>query len=125
MAEDAARHAASSHCRFGGSWQGGAAAHTPRRRLGVVRRGARGFAHLGVIRALREARVPIDFLGGASIGAIIAAGVASGWSDEEMQLRYRRSFVDTNPVNDYTFPLIALTRGKKFRGCWNAPTAMC
>jgi NTE family protein len=75
--------------------------------------GARGFAHLGIIRALREARVPIDFVGGASIGAIIAAGVAMGWGDEEMQLRYRRSFVDTNPVNDYTFPFVALTRGRK------------
>jgi NTE family protein len=75
--------------------------------------GARGFAHLGVIRALREARVPIDFVGGSSIGSIIAAGVAVGWSDEEMRLRYRRSFVDTNPVNDYTFPLVALTRGRK------------
>jgi NTE family protein len=75
--------------------------------------GARGFAHLGVVRALREAGVPIDFVGGASIGGIIAAGVAMGWSDEEMRVRYRRSFVDTNPVNDYTFPLIALTRGRK------------
>ncbi len=75
--------------------------------------GARGFAHLGVIRALREARVPIDFVGGASIGAIIAAGAALGWSDAEMHLRYRRSFVDTNPVNDYTFPFVALTRGAK------------
>src|SRR5271165_2404143 len=75
--------------------------------------GARGFAHLGVIRALREARVPIDFVGGASIGAIIAAGAALGWSDAEMHLRYRRSFVDTNPVNDYTFPFVALTRGRK------------
>ena len=75
--------------------------------------GARGFAHLGVIRALREARVPLDFVGGASIGAIIAAGVAMGWGDEEMLARYRRSFVDTNPVNDYTFPLVALTRGRK------------
>jgi len=86
-----------------------------RRGVGLVLSGggARGFAHLGIIRALREARVPIDFLGGASIGAIIAAGVAMGWSDEEMRLRYRRSFVDTNPVNDYTFPLLALTRGKK------------
>jgi len=45
--------------------------------------------------------------------AIIAAGVAMGWSDDEMRQRYRRSFVDTNPVNDYTFPLIALTRGRK------------
>ena len=75
--------------------------------------GARGFAHLGVIRALREARVPIDHVGGASIGSIIAAGVAMGWSDEEMHRRYRRCFVDTNPVNDYTFPYLALTRGRK------------
>ena len=86
-----------------------------RRGVGLVLSGggARGFAHLGIIRALREARVPIDFVGGASIGAIIAAGVAMGWSDEEMRLRYRRSFVDTNPVNDYTFPFVALTRGRK------------
>jgi NTE family protein len=86
-----------------------------RRGVGLVLSGggARGFAHLGVIRALREARVPIDFVGGVSIGAIFAAGVAMGWSDEEMRLRYRRGFVDSNPVNDYTFPLVALTRGRK------------
>jgi NTE family protein len=86
-----------------------------RRGVGLVLSGggARGFAHLGLIRALREAHVPLDFLGGASIGSIIAAGVAMGWSDAEMQQRYRRSFVDTNPVNDYTLPLLALTRGKK------------
>jgi NTE family protein len=86
-----------------------------RRGVGLVLSGggARGFAHLGVIRALREERIPIDFLGGASIGSIIAAGVAMGWDDDEMELRYRRSFVATNPVNDYTFPLVALTRGRK------------
>jgi NTE family protein len=86
-----------------------------RRGVGLVLSGggARGFAHLGAIRALREERVPIDFVGGASIGSIIAAGVAMGWNDEEMELRYRRSFVTTNPVNDYTFPLVALTRGRK------------
>lgn len=86
-----------------------------RRGVGLVLSGggARGFAHLGVIRALREAKVPLDFLGGASIGAVIAAGAAMGWSDEEMRLRYRRGFVDTNPVNDYTLPFIALTRGRK------------
>jgi len=86
-----------------------------RRGVGLVLSGggARGFAHLGIIRALREAHIPIDFVGGVSIGGIIAAGVAMGWSDDEMRLRYRRCFVDTNPVNDYTFPLIALTRGRK------------
>ncbi len=75
--------------------------------------GARGFAHLGVIRALRAARIPLDAVGGASIGAIIAAGVAAGWDDEEMRMRYRRCFVDTNPVDDYTFPFIALVKGRK------------
>jgi NTE family protein len=86
-----------------------------RRGVGLVLSGggARGFAHLGIVRALREARVPIDFVGGSSIGAIIAACVAFDWSDEEMRLRYRRSFVDSNPVNDYTFPFVALTRGRK------------
>jgi NTE family protein len=86
-----------------------------RRGVGLVLSGggARGFAHLGIIRALRESGVPLDFVGGVSIGAIIAAGVAMGWSDEEMRLRYRRGFVDTNPVNDYTFPFVALTRGRK------------
>jgi len=38
--------------------------------------GARGFAHIGVIRALRERGIPIDYVGGTSIGAIIAAFVA-------------------------------------------------
>jgi len=75
--------------------------------------GARGFAHLGVIRALREARVPIDFIGGSSIGAIIAGGVAMDWDDDEMRACYRRCFVDSNPVNDYAFPFVALTRGRK------------
>ncbi|HWW31153.1 MAG TPA: patatin-like phospholipase family protein [Steroidobacteraceae bacterium] len=86
-----------------------------RRGVGLVLSGggARGFAHLGIIRALRESGVPLDFVGGVSIGAIIAAGVAMGWSDEEMRLLYRKSFVDTNPVNDYTFPFVALTRGRK------------
>jgi NTE family protein len=86
-----------------------------RRGVGLVLSGggARGFAHLGIVRALREAKVPIDFVGGASLGAIIAAGIAMDWGDEEMRVRYRRSFVETNPVNDYTLPLLALTRGKK------------
>jgi NTE family protein len=75
--------------------------------------GARGFAHLGVIQALREARVPIDCVGGSSIGSIIAGGIAMGWDDAEMRERYFRTFVATNPLSDYTFPFVALTRGRK------------
>jgi NTE family protein len=75
--------------------------------------GARGFAHLGVIRALREAGIPIDLFGGTSMGAIIAAGAAFEWSDEELMERMRQVFVISNPVNDYTVPIISLTRGNK------------
>ena len=75
--------------------------------------GARGFAHLGVVRALREHGVPVDIVGGSSMGAILAAGVASDWSDEELRLRFKRSFVDTNPLSDFTLPLVSLVSGRK------------
>lgn len=73
--------------------------------------GARGFAQIGVIRALREAGIEIDAIGGSSIGSIIGAGVASGWDDAKMQRKYRRAFVDGKPLGDWTLPLVALTRG--------------
>lgn len=75
--------------------------------------GARGFAHLGVVRALREHGVPIDLVGGTSMGGILAAGVASDWSDEELAMRFRRSFVETNPLSDFTLPLVSLVSGRK------------
>ena len=40
--------------------------------------GARGFAHIGVLRALAEANMPIDVVTGTSVGAAVAAGVAAG-----------------------------------------------
>ena len=61
--------------------------------------GARGFAHLGVVRALREAHVPIDLIGGCSMGSIVGAAVALEWDDAEIKERLRHSFVNTNPVD--------------------------
>src|ERR1700761_473048 len=75
--------------------------------------GARGFAHIGVMKALLENDVPFDHLGGTSMGAIIAAGVALEWSLDELSARMRDAFVKSNPLDDYTIPLIALVRGKK------------
>jgi NTE family protein len=75
--------------------------------------GARGFAHIGVVKALKEAGVPFDHLGGTSMGAVIAAGLASEWDMDELVTRMRSAFVETNPLSDYTLPLIALVRGKK------------
>lgn len=75
--------------------------------------GARAYAHIGAIKALREAEVPFDFVGGASMGAIICAGVAMGWSQQELDDRIRKAFVDTSPVDDVAFPIISLIKGKK------------
>ncbi len=75
--------------------------------------GARAYAHIGVIKALHEANVPIDFIGGTSMGGIIAAGVAMGWDDVELDQRIRKAFVDTSPLDDIAFPIIAMTHGRK------------
>ena len=84
------------------------------RSVGVVLSGggARGYAHVGALRALHEHGVPVDFIGGASMGAVIAAGLAYGWGGEEMVARVKAAFVQTNPLSDLAVPLIALTRGR-------------
>src|SRR3984957_18017556 len=75
--------------------------------------GARGFAHIGVVKALREARVPIDLVGGTSMGAILGAGVSLCWTIDELTDRFRRSFVDAKPLRDYTLPFVSLVSGRK------------
>ena len=75
--------------------------------------GARAYAHLGVMRALNEAEIPIDLIGGASMGGILAACIAMDWPIAESIERIRRAFVDSNPLSDYSLPLFGLVRGKK------------
>lgn len=90
--------------------------------VGVVMSGggARAYAHIGALKALREARVPIDFVGGASMGAVVAAGPAMGWTLDELEDRIRTSFVDSDPLSDITFPMLAMSRAKKVEGLLQA-----
>jgi NTE family protein len=46
--------------------------------------GARGFAHLGVIKKLEELRVPYDFIAGTSMGSIVGGFLATGMNSEEI-----------------------------------------
>jgi NTE family protein len=57
-----------------------------RPRVGLALAGgfARGIAHLGVLRVLREAGIPVDCVAGTSVGALIAVGYCAGASLEEM-----------------------------------------
>ncbi|MGI9498886.1 MAG: patatin-like phospholipase family protein [Geminicoccaceae bacterium] len=75
--------------------------------------GARGFAHLGVVKALRESNIPIDQICGTSMGALMAAGIAMGWSFEAFRKRLRATFIDINPVGDYTLPIHSFARGRR------------
>jgi NTE family protein len=74
--------------------------------------GAKAYAHVGVLRALTELGVPVDFFAGTSMGAVIAAGAAMGWGDAEMDRRLHEAFVDSSPLSDVAFPFLALTRGR-------------
>lgn len=76
--------------------------------------GARGFAHIGVIRALEEANIPIDMVGGTSIGAIISAWYAMGFDYETIVRLSRNLIVESKPFRDFTLPLISIIKGHKF-----------
>jgi NTE family protein len=75
--------------------------------------GARAYAHVGAVRALREANCQFDFVGGTSMGGVIAACVAMGWDDNEIERRIWSAFVADSPLNDFILPVVALTKGKK------------
>ncbi len=58
--------------------------------------GAKGLYHIGVIQALEENEIPIDYVAGTSMGSIIAALYAAGYSPEEM-----RQIVDSGQVREW------------------------
>ena len=77
--------------------------------------GARGFAHIGVIRALEEARIPIDMICGVSMGAIIAGQYAMGWDWPTMIRSNKRLLADKRLNTDLALPLFSLSSGRRFR----------
>lgn len=76
--------------------------------------GARGFAHIGVIKALKESGIPIDFIGGTSMGATIAAQYALGWDYQKMLEVNIRCWIKNNPLKCYTIPFMSLLGVRKF-----------
>jgi NTE family protein len=75
--------------------------------------GARGFAHLGVWRALRERGIEIDVVGGTSIGAAMAALVAAD-PPVERAIEIARGAFSANPTGDYNLlPLMSLIKGRR------------
>lgn len=75
--------------------------------------GARGFAHIGILRALAEYGIPVDHIGGTSMGAVIAAQQALGWDWQEMTRVNRDQWPRCEPQRNFTLPLVALNSGKR------------
>lgn len=74
--------------------------------------GARGYAHIGVIKALMEAQIPIDAIGCVSMGAVVGGALHRFMDYEDIrtkatQLGSRKALLDV------TFPVSALMRSKK------------
>ena len=82
--------------------------------------GARGFAHVGVMMALEEAGIEVDFVGGTSIGAIMGTCLALDLPAERIFAAVRKAFLSHpkgNVTGDYNFvPLVSLIKGKRTHG---------
>ncbi|MGA9026977.1 MAG: cyclic nucleotide-binding and patatin-like phospholipase domain-containing protein [Steroidobacteraceae bacterium] len=77
--------------------------------------GARGCAHIGIYRALRERGIEIDCVGGTSIGSVMAVYVGSDRPIEDVMKIARESF-SRNPTGDFNLvPLISLVKGARLR----------
>ena len=70
--------------------------------------GAKGFAHIGALKVIEETGVQIDYIGGTSMGAIIGALYAAGYSANELDSIFRNTdftklIQDNLPRNAKTF----------------------
>ncbi|KJE89701.1 neuropathy target esterase, variant 1 [Capsaspora owczarzaki ATCC 30864] len=80
--------------------------------------GARGLAHLGVLQVLEEAGIPIDVIGGTSIGSFIGGIYANECNAARTETRARRLSTDMGSLFqkllDLTYPVTAMFSGRGF-----------
>lgn len=74
--------------------------------------GARGLAHIGVYRLLEERGIPVDYIAGTSMGAMLAAVFAMGYSSDEL-LKFVEEHLIKGTKIDFTFPYIAIATGRR------------
>lgn len=72
--------------------------------------GARGFAHLGSLVVLEELGIPVDMVGGTSIGSIMAVGPAMGWTAEQTR---QTATEQMRKIFDYTLPTVSVLKGER------------
>ena len=85
-----------------------------RREVGLVLSGggSRGFAHAGVIKAMREAGLTVDVVAGVSMGSLIGAGCAFSEDLDDTVASLKEHI--GRMLTDYTLPFVSLARGRRF-----------
>ena len=93
------------------------ARHVSGRSIGLVLGGggARGLAHIGVLRAMAELDIPIDSIGGSSMGAIIGGQRAMGWPWERVYEHNERVWANRRIQFEFSFPTVSLLSGRRSR----------
>uniref|UniRef100_A0A8C8VR51 Patatin like phospholipase domain containing 7 n=1 Tax=Pelusios castaneus TaxID=367368 RepID=A0A8C8VR51_9SAUR len=80
--------------------------------------GARGCSQVGIIRALMEAGIPVDMIGGTSIGSFMSALYAEERNYNQMRIKARQWAMDMNSVFktvlDLTYPITSMFSGASF-----------
>ncbi len=88
----------------------------PRVGLALGSGSARGWSHLGVIRAIREAGFPIDVVAGTSMGAMIAGAYAAGFVESLEDWARKLTWPDIIGFMDVSFPRAGLFEGERLMG---------
>lgn len=96
------------------------AADRPKIGLVLSGGGAKGAAHVGVLKVLEENHIPVDYVAGTSIGAYVAGMYALGYSAAEieaimMNVDWNRGYSDTIPRESLSY------RDKQLRDKYNIP----
>ena len=76
--------------------------------------GALGCAHLGVMQALLDSGIPIDYYGGTSVGAAAAGAMAKGLSAQETLTQMEEMFVKNKAMRRMTIPVHSLLDPRVF-----------
>ena len=75
--------------------------------------GAKGGAHVGVLKVFEELNIPIDMIAGVSMGSLVSAAYAYDAGNFEESIKKIKSQLK-GALFDYTFPAVSIARGRRF-----------
>jgi NTE family protein len=87
--------------------------HRPKIGLTLSGGGAKGLAHIGILKAIDSAGLKIDYITGTSMGGIVGAMYAVGYSGKEIEILQNK--IDWDALFSNNIPLRALSMEEKFQ----------